>query len=119
MENNLLREEVDQVILHCIKEYGYDAIPYDFSFIQRYKLFTAFFLNTEMNKESAAAGSPDTKNTILSLVLPHIKSIPFTMLSMYYKINGIDRTKELLYQKDMYFQYFMRLHKQSLNYAIP
>lgn len=116
MENNLLREEIDQVILHCITEHGYDAIPYDYSFMQRYKLFTAFFLNTEINKESAAAGSPDTKNTILSLILPHIKTVPFTMLSMYYQVNGEDKMKELLYRKEMYFEYFMKSYKQSLNY---
>lgn len=103
MENPDFRKEVDQLILRCIAKYGYDGVPYDYYFLSRYKLFTSFFLNTELNKESASAGPADTKETFQSLVSPHISECSFTTLKLYYQVHGEEATRILLYRKSLYF----------------
>ncbi len=99
-----MEEEVEQLILRAIFEYGYPAIPLDYSFLTKYNLMDIYFIGVENNVHGIRSYSYQC--TLHTIIKPFLKDIGYPHLSALYDCYGKKGVIHHLYNNELYYKTF-------------
>ena len=97
-----MEQEIDQIILRTIILYGYDAIPMDYLFLEKYHLMDFYFLGVNLTMQGRRTKTYD--KMLRSLCHPYVIKIDFPLLSKLYAERGRRGVMSLLNKNKMYFK---------------
>lgn len=104
-----INDEVEQIIIRTILRKGYDAIPKDWSFINKYDIKDLYFISIDLH--SIVSDDPSRariiKKVLKEKLEKHVIETGFPLLQAIYARGG--KSKVISYLKEeAYFQTFYK-----------
>ena len=97
-----MEQEIEQLILRAIMEYGYPAIPMDYSFLVRYGLLDSYFRGVDLSMQGNL--NEGYQETVKLIVSPYLADTDFSLLGRLQHSRGKRTVLSLIYGNELYYK---------------